>query len=168
MEWRRDTKDFDYHYYRFFNALSVGNTITTGINKDKDGILEMTVNETYSSSENWLLYQQSGRYFIRNYDYKEGDQLGVESTSRTDPRLLKRSGGLAQQWTLAKAEDGKGWRLTNGLLGNDTYLGLQGKKPIMTKDTKSGTVWTIEMNESAGIPEATDPRVQNVADFEVR
>ncbi|PVH97636.1 hypothetical protein DM02DRAFT_77588 [Periconia macrospinosa] len=166
MAWRRDNSAFDFHFFRFFNSASPNNTMSSGLGKNAAGVLNMTIQEVYSSSENWILYFQSGVYFIRNYDYGGDLQIGVDSKTATQPRLLKRNGTLGQQWTLTKAEDGKSWLLTNGLLGKDLFLGLDGAKPVMTADKTKGTVWGIEMNESAGLPAAGNDLITSVQNLE--
>lgn len=161
--------DFDYkHYYRFFNPLQPNKTLSSGLFKDAAGALNMTTMETYSSSENWQLYYQGGRYFIRNYDYGGDWQLGLTTDMRSEPKLIKRSGALGQQWTLAKSSDGKGYVVTNGLLGNGSYLALSGTNlvPAMQPST-TGAVWDIQINPSAGSPASGSNMLTDAENFEV-
>lgn len=169
MAQRRDTTDdFGISYYRFFNALQPNKTISSGLFRDASGTLNMTDMDNYSSSENWILFAQAGRYFIRNYDYGGKFQLGIDSKTATVPKLLPRNGTLGQQWTLTKTGAEKSWVLTNGLLGSDMMLGLEGLKPVMTKDKEKGNVWVIDVNTSAGKPPTGDAMIQSVNDMEVK
>ncbi|CAI6305373.1 unnamed protein product [Periconia digitata] len=166
--WRRDTSDFDFHHYCFYNPALSQKTISSGLQITRSGSVSMTTAHEWSSS-NWILFFQEGRYFIRNYDDDLGAlQLGIESKVAKEPKLLSRNGGLGQQWILTRADGGdeNSWTLTNGLLGNNTYLGLDGVNLLMTSDKSRGTVWDIEMNESAGIPQAGSPKVQSIQNLE--
>jgi hypothetical protein len=161
--------DFDSkHYYRFYNDVQPNKTISSGIQQSAKGALNMTQSSSFSASENWQLYYQGGRYFIRNYDYLGDWQLGVTAESRSEPKLVTRTGALGQQWTLARTSDGKGYTLTNGLLGNGSYLALSGKNlvPAMQPST-AGAVWDIQINQSAGSPKEGSNMFGDVPDFEV-
>ncbi|KAF2203141.1 hypothetical protein GQ43DRAFT_282689 [Delitschia confertaspora ATCC 74209] len=118
-------------FYTLHNTLSPHKTISSGLNRSTNGTINTTTEETYSSSENWQLFYQSGRYFLHNYDYGPEFQLGVTKDSWTVPRLIPRSGALGQQWNIERwddgEEEGKGgsvWRLTNALVGEQQFLGL--------------------------------------------
>ncbi|CAI6336848.1 unnamed protein product [Periconia digitata] len=161
---RQTSSAFDNHYYRFFNAQQPEKTISSGKSRDANGAITMTGLGHFSSSENWLLHFQSGRYFIRNFDYGGEFQLGLETKTSTEPKLWPRSGVVGQQWTMKKMEgvDGNTFVLTNALLGEEFYLGLNELNPVMTKDLKRGTQWRIEMNESAGMPAAGSGMIEDV------
>lgn len=164
---RKIDGDFDEKvFYRFYNSVRPNTTISAGQNQDSGGAINMTVAETYSSSENWQIYYQQGRYFIRNYDY--GDyQLGVTESSRSVPRLLKRSGALGQQWSLMRDDAGGGWKMSNGLLGNGTWLSISGINTVPAmQPSGNGAVWDIQTNPSAGSPKGGD-LYQDVDNFEV-
>ncbi|KAF1958696.1 hypothetical protein CC80DRAFT_524158 [Byssothecium circinans] len=165
---RQVVGDFDYkQYYVFLNPSQSNKSISSGSFKNTAGAIKMTAFGSLSS-ENWQLYYQGGRYFIRNYDYDGDMQLGLTVDSRSEPKLMKRSGALGQQWTLAKSLDGKGYTVTNGLLGNGTYLALSGMNlvPAM-QPSNAGAVWDIQINLSAGSPRSGSTMLTDVADFEV-
>ncbi|KAJ4374158.1 hypothetical protein N0V83_002899 [Neocucurbitaria cava] len=117
------TTDFDPKtFYRFINTEITNYTASAGIFLDTNGAIGMDKSDAYSS-ENWQLFPQGGRYFIRNYDYGPGFQLGLTSENRGTPALYPRSGSVAQQWSIMKVDGG--WQLANGLLGNGR-MGLVG------------------------------------------
>lgn len=147
---RQTASDIDPNsFYTLRNELSPGNTLSSGSYRDANGTVNMTVAFAYSSSENWQFYYQKGRYFIRNYDYGSDWQLGLSEESRSVPTLMKRSGSLSQQWTLTR-EDGK-TTLTNGLLGNGSWLALAEKNTVPgMQPSKTGAMWDIVLNYSAG------------------
>lgn len=120
------------------------------------------------SSENWQLYYQQGRYFIRNYDYKADYQLGFDARSGSVPVMLRTSGDLGQQWTLTRVGDTT-FTLTNGLFGNGTLLALVGGNTIPgMQPSSTGSQWDITINVSAGSPKDQDPDMMaDVEDFEV-
>ncbi|PVH98012.1 hypothetical protein DM02DRAFT_683489 [Periconia macrospinosa] len=164
--------DFDPKvFYMFYNAVRPGMALAAGLMQDSGGAINMSTAETnstsaYSSSENWQLYYQAGRYFIRNYDY--GDfQLGLTESERTVPRLMKRSGALGQQWSLIRVDvSGGGWKLSNGLLGNGSWMGVSGKNAVPAmQPSENGAVWDLQTNPSAGSPAGA--LYQDVDGFEV-
>lgn len=166
--------DFDPKvFYGFYNAVRPDKALSAGNNKDSGGAIFMAKAETnstfaYSSSENWQIYHQAGRYFIRNYDY-EDLHLGLTKNEQTVPRLMNRSGVLGQQWSLIRA-DGKdaGWKLSNGLLGNGSWLGFNGMNGVPAmQPSDAGAVWDIQSNPSASHP-VKAVLYQDVNDFEVR
>ena len=156
--------DFDpSSFYTFHNPSSPNNTLSSGINQDSLGAIDMTLYGSLSS-ENWQIYYQQGRYFIRNYDW--GDfQLGLTERARSVPTLMKRSGSLGQQWTLARTDGG--WTLANGLLGNGSWLSVVGGNGPAMQPAETGATWEILINESAGAPKGNDLYL-DVSDFEVR
>ena len=57
--------------------------------------------------------------------------------------------------------------MTNGLLGNDSALGLAGANTIPgMQPSDDGTSWTISLNPSAGAPKDR-AMLRDVANFEV-
>jgi hypothetical protein len=156
-------------YYTIHNYDMIANkSLSSGHNKDANGSVNMTQEGTFSSSENWQFYFQQGRYFIRNYDYGSGWQLGLDQSSQSIPQLMRTSGALGQQWTLLK-QDGGGWRLTNGLLGNDSALSLSLTNTVPAFNPNSGdkgSRWEILNNPSAGSPQDAAMLI-DVAGFEV-
>lgn len=153
-------------YYRFSNDVYPGNTLSSGHFKDSNGEINMTVEEVFSSSENWQIYYQKGRYFIRNYDYLGDWQLGLDDNARSIPRMMRRSGALGQQWTLTEVDEGK-YTLTNGMLGNKSWLALVGSNTVPgMQPSTSGNEWIITINPSAQSPPAGN-MMEDVANLEV-
>ncbi|ORY19849.1 hypothetical protein BCR34DRAFT_595295 [Clohesyomyces aquaticus] len=164
---RRDTLAFDpKSYYRFSNDVYPNNTLSSGVGQNADGAINMTVVGIFSSSENWQLYPQGGRWFIRNYDYGGSFQLGLDPKAPSVPKLLPRSGTVGQQWTLSRQNDGT-FMFTNGLLGNSSSLGLSKGNTIPgMQPSTQGTHWTIDINVSAKQPVDPDMYV-DVENFQV-
>jgi hypothetical protein len=140
-------------YYRFANVKYTSVTLSTGF---KDSSPNLTFTPAGSrSSENWQLYFQAGRYLIRNYDYGASAQLGLSDAARSVPRLLAPSGALGQQWLLDQYEDGS-WRVSNGLVGNVSVLGVS--DALVTSEIGPGMMpspdgsdrWLVTVNLSAG------------------
>jgi hypothetical protein len=97
------------------------------------------------SSQNWQLFPQGGRWFIRNYDYGPDYQLGLTTQGGGVPTLLRRSGSLGQQWSITPTDGG--YRLTNGLLGNGTALAVPSQVVDIAMQAASvGTIWNITAN----------------------
>ena len=137
-------------YYRFFNDVSPGNTISSGNSEDTDGQISMTPEQSTTSSENWQLFSQSGIYFIRNHDYGPHYQLGVSDANRSVPSLMSRSIDPGQQWLLTQRSDGS-WRVANVLLGNSSSLALTvGNDVPGMQPSDSGGHWDVQINVSAG------------------
>ncbi|KAH7127056.1 hypothetical protein B0J11DRAFT_527094 [Dendryphion nanum] len=134
-------------YYRLINDNAPKLTLSTGAGWS-------TVNLTTLggfSSENWQIYHQQGRYFIRNYDSLLKSQFGLDSTSSSSPKLLKTSGVRGQQWVLTKADGG--WTITNVLRGENVYLAMSsGGNYTQMQTNKQGAIWQFELNSSAGLP----------------
>jgi len=152
-------------YYIFNNDILHGNSLTAGSYKDSDGNVSMRPEPL--SSQNWQLYFQQERYFIRNYDYGGDYQLGLTEDS-VIPRLIKRSGVLAQQWILERQADGT-YKIRNGFLGNNTVLAFtvapNNVQPAM-QSAQTGSTWSLVANPSALAPK--DPSMmQDNKDFEV-
>lgn len=168
----RDTaSDFNVsNFYYFANAVSPNKTLSAGYKvtsgevnmtkyvlpsfpSPKKPIHQLTVSPPSTrlssySSENWQLYHQNGRYFIRNRDFGATLQLGIQDSNKQTPRLYPSSGALGQQWTIKKTADGKGWTLSNGLLGETSLLALTNANGPPTMQTSDdATVWDIHINE---------------------
>lgn len=154
-------------FYRFSNDVYPGNTLSAGVFKDSNGDINMTIEGTFSSSENWQIYYQQGRYFLRNYDYGGDWQLGLDDNAKAIPRMMRRSGALGQQWTLTQGDEGK-WTFTNGMLGNGSWFALVGQNTIPgMQPSRSGNEWEITINPSAGSPPEGN-MMEDVDNFEVR
>jgi len=156
-------------FHNFYNVILDNSTLSSGITSNPDDTITFTPEGSLSSS-NWQIYYQQGRYFIRNYDY--GDrQLGITEDERSLPRMRPRSGALGQQWSFMKVEGSEGqWRISNGLLGNDTWFGLNmgnrdNKVPGM-QVSSSGAVWDVRPNQDAGRVKGS-LLLTDVEDFEV-
>ncbi|KAF2007471.1 hypothetical protein P154DRAFT_119876 [Amniculicola lignicola CBS 123094] len=158
-------------FYLFYNDKLPGFRMSLGVTTYVPGPFNMTTEG--SSSENWQLYSQGGRFFIRNYDQRAIYQLGLDEASAQIPTMLRRSGALGQQWSIIPIDEGadKGkWRLTNGMLGNETMLavGSAGTFPQMSSSTE-GSAWEIRLNigsERDDTPKNMDMMV-NVLSMEI-
>lgn len=147
---RDDSPAFDPRSFYTVNNLNLpGQSLGAGISKDTVGDVDIRAYNT-SSSENWQFFFQSGRYFIRNWDYGSELQLGVTAESQSTPRLYPRNGTLSQQWTLTKI-DGD-WQMTNGLLGEGLKYALQKNWAVPAMRSEAdGTVWNITINPRQAI-----------------
>lgn len=97
------------------------------------------------SSQNWQLFPQAGRYFIRNWDWHSPFQLGISADrNQSVLAMLPRSGSLSQQWIVNKVDGG--YELLNGLLGNATKLLAESDFVAVMKSGESG-IWNITRNE---------------------
>jgi hypothetical protein len=164
---RADSPLFDNgNYFTFHNTIDSANSLSSGQLQNTKGNISMTTSGA-RSSENWQLYYQQGRYFIRNYDYLGTWQLGLTEDSKVVPKLLPRDGSLGQQWTLTKQDDGN-FRFINGLLGNDSALGLvTGNTVPAMQIAGKGTGWTILPNLSAlGTGAKDSTMLKDNTDFE--
>ncbi|KAN0074108.1 hypothetical protein V8E54_008045 [Elaphomyces granulatus] len=150
-------------YYRFFNGDNKYMTLSSGQSRYSLGAINMTV-IAWSSSENWQLYNQSGRVLIRNYDFGAGFQLGISDDSLSKPRIMVESGDLGQQWIFSQLSDGS-WQITNELLGDNAYLQLPDGDavPIMSNN-KTGTHWFVEINNTVNVTDAA--MLSDVANLE--
>lgn len=162
-------------FYRFHHKIRPNEDLRI---IDPDGDVDMSKFNT-SSSENWQIYYQQGRWFIRPYassatlswkDY----QLALMEDDRGNvgalPRVAKRSGELGHQWTFAQVDDGNGgfgYRISNGLLGNTSFLALTGDggQPGM-QSSSEGTIWDMQVNRQAGDP-SMDNSYEDVTNFAV-
>jgi hypothetical protein len=165
---RQDASSFDPKmFYTLNNLVLPGYTLNAGwTGGNPQALINVTKYRDYSS-ENWQLFYQSGRYFIRNYDYGAGWQLGLTDGDKNAPKMYARSGSVAQQWTL-KQVDG-GWEMGNELLGSDSVLGMPRgwSLPAMRTIEKDGAVWNITSNPSAAeLKPPTGLMIQNVDNFE--
>lgn len=142
---RDDSPDFDSREFYTIKIPNIpGGGLNAGNSKDTNGGVRLDkVSKT--SSENWQLFFQSGRYFIRNYDYGPRYQLGVTEEDRTSPRLYRTSGSVTQQWTLSKVNGG--WEIGNELWGAGARYTLppDSAQPLMRMET-DGSPWNITIN----------------------
>lgn len=132
-------------FYVFNSSILPSYTLSAGIFLDSNGVISMTELGSLSS-ENWQIFPQGGRYFIRNYDYGAKYQLGLTEQDRSIPKLYPRSGSLAQQWSIIQRSGG--WEIVNGLWGNGTWLALPGAFPVAPSmnSGETGRFWTITQN----------------------
>jgi hypothetical protein len=145
------TSSFDStRWYRFSNTETGPNiTLSSGIDQSTNGAINMTIIQSYSSSENWQLFFQSGIYFIRNYDYSTM-QLGVSVSDTSLPSLMNPTGDLGQQWTISQRSDGN-WKIQNELLGNVSTFGISAGNTVPGMEpSDTGSEWNISINLSAG------------------
>lgn len=141
-------------WYRLININYMDNcTLSSGVGQNTNGTLEINDLGTYSSSENWQFYFQDGRYFLRNYDYRNEWQLGFNG-SRPTPQLMPIAEDAAQQWLLEKRED-ETFIIKNEGMGENMIFGLAIQNPIPQMTTNSDlAAWLIDPNLSAGdVPE---------------
>jgi hypothetical protein len=142
---RDDAPAFDSKMFYTFSPVTLPQySLSAGIFTTTNGAINLTALGGLSS-ENWQLFSQSGRYFIRNYDYGAKWQLGLTDDSRSVPKLYPRSGSINQQWTLNMVDGG--WELVNGLWGTGTVLSLPQGWPIPAmRSEPGGGVWNITSN----------------------
>jgi len=131
-------------YYTIRNPNSATNSLSAGFQMDTNGGIRMVSFNT-TSSENWQLFFQSGRYFIRNWDYGARWQLGLTEESRSIPKMYPRNGSLSQQWRISRSGDG--WRLVNELWGDGTVFAqpVGWEVPAMRSEM-DGATWNITVN----------------------
>ncbi|KIM94625.1 hypothetical protein OIDMADRAFT_34638 [Oidiodendron maius Zn] len=161
-------------YYRFANTQLNDATISCGISFSTNGAIDMTQSGSLSS-ENWQLWYQDGRYFIRNHDYGAQWQLGVTEASPYVPLLLAASADLGQQWEVASLSGGS-YTLTNllfatfnssGDIAAKSQLALSSNGSnifLETTEEQSGAQWTVDINTSAGAPSAD--MLKNLSDIQ--
>ncbi|KAF2030350.1 hypothetical protein EK21DRAFT_37517, partial [Setomelanomma holmii] len=146
---RDDTPAFNSSmWYTIRNVADLNYGLSSGQSMQPQGVVDTQAAGSLSS-ENWQLLYQSGKYFIRNWDYGVGWQFGLTSGNRSQPQLHQiTTGGRALQWTVTKVDNG--WQLANGLLGSDTIMVLNptGALPLMQLGATNG-VWNITQNPSA-------------------
>ncbi|KAJ4293091.1 hypothetical protein N0V90_008373 [Kalmusia sp. IMI 367209] len=159
---RDESSYFDSHsYYRFHHPSRPNKTLSI---TDSSGTVDM-VDFRSSSYENWQIYYQHDRWFIRPYATADDQtwtnfQLGLIETSGNIgalPSLLERSGTLGQQWKFTRVDDdngGYGYKMSNELSGNQSWLSLTGTggRPGM-QSSSEGLMWEVEINPEAKAPE---------------
>jgi len=161
-------------YYTFSNTQLSDSTISCGENFDTKGAIKMTQQGSLSS-ENWQLWYQEGRYFVRNHDYGANWQLGVSQSSLYVPLLLPASGDLTQQWEVTSLPGGAlvltslAFAKSNNLSDTSGQLILaiapQTTNIVMeTTQGQSGAQWLIDINESAG--HASVDMLKNLTDIQ--
>jgi hypothetical protein len=146
---RQDTSSFDPKmFYTLNNLVLPRYTLSASTGGDPNALINVTQYGSLSS-ENWQLFYQQGRYFIRNYDYGAGWQLGLSQNDPNAPKMYARSGSISQQWTLSQVDGG--WTMQNGLAGSGSVLGMPSgwSIPAMRTGETDGSVWNITSNESA-------------------
>jgi hypothetical protein len=133
------------NYYTLSNPTQPDLSLSAGTNQDSNGAISMTP-FSKRTSENWQIFTQSGRYFIRNFDYGSKSQLGATKDALDKPKLLPSDGTVGQQWTIVKVEGG--WQLSNGLWRNSTALalGTGWTSPGSLASGEGGGVWGIDIN----------------------
>jgi hypothetical protein len=141
-----DTPAFDSTmYYTIRNVADLNFGLSSGENMQPQGLVDTEAAGSLSS-ENWQLFYQSGRYFIRNRDYGAGWQLGLTPGNSSQPQLYPVTTGERNlQWTVTKVD--LGWQLANGLLGAGPVMVLNpsGALPLMQLGGSNG-VWNITKN----------------------
>jgi hypothetical protein len=149
MSRRDSTSSFDPKmYYSLSNPSLSGSALSFGPVNGTAKPVVMTDFKKFGT-ENWQLFFQSGRYFIRNRDYGAGWQLGFTGAEvkPSVPKLYPRNGSISQQWTIDQVAGG--WRLGNVLMGADMVFALPNgwAVPAMrsANDTDGG-LWNIGQN----------------------
>jgi hypothetical protein len=142
---RDDAPAFDPKmFYTLSPFAQPKSSLSAGISPSPNGAVNVTALGAYSS-ENWQLFSQSGRYFIRNYDYGATWQLGVTDDNRSVPKLYPRSGSINQQWTLNTVDGG--FELSNGLWGSGAVFAFpSGSSLPAMRSEPGGGVWNITSN----------------------
>ncbi|CAI6332971.1 unnamed protein product [Periconia digitata] len=165
---------FDSHsWYIIFNKENrPGQTLRV---VDGNGAVGMGTFLT-DGTENWQIYYQQQRWYIRTLAKELGQQtwveyqLGLTKESSTVPKMLKRDGSLGQQWTFTEVDDGNGgllYKISNGLSGNKTCLSLPASNGTPGMQTSSGgALWDLQVNPGAGTPEHEN-FYRDVVDLEV-
>jgi hypothetical protein len=150
---RRDgAPEFDPEmFYRLNPRNAAKYTLSAGMyqNAQTNGLgSAITVtNINTTSSENWQIYYQSGRYFIRNYDWSPAWQLGLSDDDKNVPKMYYASGNISQQWSVTKVDGG--YTLVNGLSGNVASLSPPSNGPTggaIMGSNLGDQVWTISDN----------------------
>ena len=170
---------FDNHsYYRFYHEKKPNRTLAMSDNTEERRI-DMLPSTT--SSENWQLYYQQDRWFIRPYAISGGDkgqwvnyQLDLAEDSQgawtTVLAMRVRDGELRQQWMFTQVNDGDGgygFKIRNGVKGNSSWLSLTGTPPTLgMRSGDEGTLWRIEKNP--GIEPNNENSYEPVENVEVR
>ncbi|KAF2440603.1 hypothetical protein P171DRAFT_104068 [Karstenula rhodostoma CBS 690.94] len=176
LDKRGVTDYFDPHsFYRFHHTNRANEDLRIIDGTDDVDMLKFNT----SSSENWQIYYQQGRWFIRPYassvegswkDYQLALMQDEKGNVGRLPKLVKRSGEQGQQWTFAQVDDGSGgfgYKISNGLLGNTSFLALTGDGgPPGMQSSKEGTVWDMQVNRQAGDP-SMDNSYDDVEKFAV-
>lgn len=165
-------------YYRFHHKNRPNKTLAI-ISENSDD-LDMFPAFVTTASENWQIYYQQGRWFIRPYSTPSDKtrymnyQLGLSEDDGGNvdsvPTVAKRSGELGQQWTFTRVDDnegGFGYKISNGLRGNSSWLSLTGSSgPPGMQSSSEGTIWDIQINPEPGAP-ANANSYEDVKNFEV-
>lgn len=139
------TPNFDAReFYRFSNDIVFNTTMSGGNDIGKTRQMSMRrVAET--SSENWQLFEQGGRFFIRNFNTGPTLQLGIARQNQETPLMYEKSGSLTQQWVVTES-NGK-FLLTNAYVGKDKFLVSNSQGELKVQSVPQGSEWAIELNE---------------------
>lgn len=150
-------------YYRIGNINLPGAFLSANPITTTGGTVSLSLNGSLSS-ENWQLFAQSGRYFIRNYDFGSSLQLGLSAPSQDIPRMSMSQGLIQQQWSITGTTGG--YYLANGLWGNDITLAIGTQLDVNMRPNASANIWSITENASAA--NSKQPIQDGVSSFEVR
>lgn len=139
---------FDPHmFYRIRNFNMPNYQLGSGIAADTYIPIELNIKGGLSS-ENWQLFYQAGRYFIRNRDYGPEYQLGLTDGDTGVPRLYRQNGTADQQWTVNQVVGG--YEMVNELVGSASPFALRATSPAMRAQGTGGwpneTIWIIDDN----------------------
>lgn len=138
-------------YFRLENDISPNTTLRIDSKDDPEVRLIVKPFDDDDNedklTENWHLYFQSGRYFIRNHEHGRDWQLSLSEENQRFPMLRRRAPDLGQQWIIEEAGSASAFRLTNELRGRDYALGLSRDGDVPTMDrVEDGSIWKIGVN----------------------
>lgn len=155
-------------WYRLININYASNdTLSSGIGRDTNGSLAMTEIETFSTSENWQIYSQEDRYFLRNRDYLDGYQLGINASLST-PQVMPSAEDVYQQWFFDRTDDDT-FIIKNEGLGDNLVFGLALNNPIPQMSPNSQlAAWEIDPNLSADSVPVPNELLQSIVVVKVR
>lgn len=157
---RDDNPAFDPKmFYTLHHANRPSYALSAGNDGEVRGTIDISVQNS-TSSQNWQFFHQGGHYFIRNYDYGPGFQLGFPESEDTQslPLLYRRRGGKGHQWTLSPVDGG--WEMSNELIGTSKrYILVPGiRLPYMLAGAHTSyTAWTITANTRQATTPASLP-----------
>ncbi|KAH4041739.1 hypothetical protein HBI09_003890 [Parastagonospora nodorum] len=139
-------------YYTLSNTNLSGMALSFGSSVPGNETIVMTRYKQVGS-ENWQLFFQSGRYYIRNRDYGAGWQLGFESGKETSPKMYARSGSVSQQWTIDLVLGGR--KLRNGAVEKMVFALRNDRTLVMQReDNTDGEIWSVNRRDP-GEPESS-------------
>ena len=147
-------------YFRFANDESPNMTLQINSEDDPEAGLIMKTFDDGGMSENWHLYFESGRYFIRNYLHGKDWQLSLSETNTRFPLLRPRAKDLGQQWLIEEAGTSSKFKLVNELRGPDYVLSLSRDNDVPTMDRAGDSAWDITVN--TGVDPVPDDMMDDV------